>query len=148
MGVARSVENGTSAIHRLRSEVHALGGVIEHCDAIPNDLPCLVKRAPSNDARMGIVSFETLQPLRHVLGTKTLVVPRNRAILAAPPVAKLSPHDVSESICVVEESLLEYLLVKTRPVEASRLAQFDVPDEMIVGRRRHPAFGVPALVKD
>ena len=97
---------------------------------------------------MGIVPFETLEPLRHVFGTGALVVPRNRAILAAPPVAELSPHDVSESICVVEESLLEYLLVKTRPVETGRLAHFDVSDEMTVGRRRHTAFGVPALVKD
>ena len=144
--IPRRVEHRPRLIHRFRRQEEAARHIVQDGDAVRDELPRLVQRAPADDGRVRVVALQRLQPLRDVGRARLLVVAIRPEAVAA-PIGELAPHQVAQPIGVIEEALLEHLLMQPRAVEAGGHAQLDVAAQRLVGRRGQDAVGVIALIE-
>jgi len=118
VGVSGRVDHRSGGIGKLGSQEHCLRDIVQHGQPIMQDLVCFVEGAPADDGGVVVVAPEHFQPLRHEARCGLLVVPY-RSGAGNAPVAELTPQQVAEPVCVVEETFLEDLLVQAGTVESS-----------------------------
>ena len=139
MVVAARIDARTGRVKHLRHTVNhsergtKLGAAVS--------VPRLVERAPADNRRMVEVARDGVDPLA-LEGLQRCRVGKIQA-----PVRHLAPGEVAQTVAVVEEAGLEYLLMQARAVEAGREAQLDVAHESGLVRGRVDAVRVEALVE-
>ena len=133
---SRGIDNGTGGV-KSTGEIYA---VLD--EPLVLILLSLVERAPAYDSGMVVVALDSLQPL----GEEAL--PCGGSGNVKSPVTGLAPYEVTHMVCVIEESLLEYLLVESCAVVAHVDGALDVSLQLSIGGSGEDSVGVEALVED
>ena len=144
--IAGGVEDGACGIHRFGRQEHAARHIVQDAGAVGHHLPRFVERTPTDNGGVRIVAGKGFKPLGDV-GRPWLLVVIARAKAAAAPIAKFAPHQIAETVGMVEEAFFKDFLVQARPVEACGHAQFDVADQGFVAGRGHNAIRIVALIQ-
>ena len=147
MRETRDVEHGTGAIQRLGCQKEPAQSIIVCRDPILDMLDVLVEWTPADDRWMRVVALYRLQPLGCIRDRGSATSSEGDAALKA-PVTKLSPHEIAQPVCVVQEALFKDLLVKPCSIEARSKTEFYVALECLVAGSGQNAIRIVALVED
>ena len=133
-------DNGTGLVKRLCYIVY---GIKENIALLSAELvPGLVGRTPTDNRGVREVTLDLLKPFGKEI-VDSLVY---RVIKT--PVTGFGPDHITESVCVIEEAGLEYLLMESCAIKTALHRSLYIKYKMLVVRSGDDSVGIEALIEN